>query len=105
MDLSLGIWQPSELELHMERDALMRSEYYDPIERFPEKIDQLLEALNRVRFNFLMMKIKLDQFLLFRSISISKSKHQSKTYQQSQRFLLIVVVVFNRPNLKSLLAN
>jgi hypothetical protein len=56
MDFSLGIWQPSELELHIERDALMRSEYYDPIERFPEKIDQLLEALNRVRFNFLMMK-------------------------------------------------
>jgi len=56
MDLSLGIWQPSELELQQERDALMRSEYHDPIERFPEKIDQLLEALNRVRFNFLMMK-------------------------------------------------
>jgi hypothetical protein len=56
MDLSLGIWQPSELELQEERDALMRSEYYDPIKRFPEKIDQLLEALNQVRFNFLMMK-------------------------------------------------
>ncbi len=56
MDLSLGIWQPSELELQEERDAFMRSEYYDPIERFPEKIDQLLEALNQVRFNFLMMK-------------------------------------------------
>jgi hypothetical protein len=56
MDLSLGIWQPSELELHIERDALMRSEYYDPIERFPEKIDQFLEALNQVRFNFSMMK-------------------------------------------------
>jgi hypothetical protein len=56
MDLSLGIWQPSELELQEERDALMRSEYYDPIERFPEKIGQLLEALNQVRVNFLMMK-------------------------------------------------
>ncbi len=52
MDLSLGIWQPSELELQEERDALMRSEYHDPIERFPEKIDQLLEALNQVRVNF-----------------------------------------------------
>jgi hypothetical protein len=30
----------------------MRSEYHDPIERFPEKIDQLLEALNRVRSLF-----------------------------------------------------
>jgi len=26
----------------------MRSEYFDPIERFPERIDQLLAALNRV---------------------------------------------------------
>ncbi len=24
----------------------MRREYYDPIERFPEKIDQLLDALS-----------------------------------------------------------
>jgi hypothetical protein len=30
----------------------MRSEYHDPIEIFPEKIDQLLEALNRVRSSF-----------------------------------------------------
>jgi hypothetical protein len=26
----------------------MRSEYFDPIERFPDRIDQLLNALNRV---------------------------------------------------------
>ncbi len=56
MYLSLGIWQPSKLELQKERDVLMRCEYHDPIERFPEKIEQLLEALNRVRFKFLMMK-------------------------------------------------
>jgi hypothetical protein len=30
----------------------MRSKYIDPIEYFPDKIDQLLEALNRVRFRF-----------------------------------------------------
>ncbi len=34
--------------MYEERDALMRSEYFDPIERFPDKIDQLLDALNRV---------------------------------------------------------
>ncbi len=28
----------------------MRSKYFDPIEHFPEKIDQLLDALNRARF-------------------------------------------------------
>ena len=26
----------------------MRSEYYDPIERFPEKMDRLLEMFDRV---------------------------------------------------------
>ncbi len=26
----------------------MRSEYFDPIERFPERMDQLLDAINRV---------------------------------------------------------
>jgi hypothetical protein len=32
-----------------ECDEKVRSRYYDPIENFPDKIDQLLEALNRVR--------------------------------------------------------
>jgi hypothetical protein len=31
-----------------EQDTRMRSEYFDPIEHFPERIDQLLDALNRV---------------------------------------------------------
>jgi hypothetical protein len=31
-----------------EYDEQMRSRYYDPIKNFPDKIDQLLEALNRV---------------------------------------------------------
>jgi hypothetical protein len=56
MDLSLGIWKPSELEVQNERDVLIHSEYHNPIERFPEKMDQLLEALNRVCSHFLMMK-------------------------------------------------
>jgi len=43
-----GLKKPSEEEIHEERDALMRTEYFDPIERFPEKIDQLLDAINRV---------------------------------------------------------
>ncbi len=36
----------------LERDEQMRSKYLDPIEHFPERIDQLLDALNRVRFNY-----------------------------------------------------
>lgn len=31
-----------------ERDAEMRNKYYDPIECFPDKIDQLLKALDQV---------------------------------------------------------
>jgi len=40
----------SEEKVHEERDAVMRSEYFDSIERFPEKIDQLLDAFNNVCF-------------------------------------------------------
>ena len=40
----------NEEEKHAQTDALMRSEYFDPIERFPDKVDQLLDALNRVCF-------------------------------------------------------
>jgi hypothetical protein len=38
----------SGLEMLEERDEIMRNRYYDPIEQFPNKIDQLLDALNRV---------------------------------------------------------
>ena len=44
----LGLKKATEEEMQEVRDARMRSEYHDPIERFPEKIDQLLDALNRV---------------------------------------------------------
>ncbi len=40
--------KPTEEEMQEERDAIMRSEYFDPIERFPERMDQLLDAINRV---------------------------------------------------------
>jgi ABC-type multidrug transport system fused ATPase/permease subunit len=43
-----GWKKPNEEEIREEEDARMRTQYYDPIERFPEKIDQLLNSLNRV---------------------------------------------------------
>jgi hypothetical protein len=46
----VGLKKQTEEEIHEERDALMRSTYHDPIEQFPHKIDQLLDALNRVYF-------------------------------------------------------
>ena len=36
------------MELMEERDEEMRGKYYDPIEHFPDKMDQLLDALDRV---------------------------------------------------------
>jgi hypothetical protein len=42
----LGFGKANEYE----RDEQMRSKYFDPIEHFPDKIDQLLDALNRVSF-------------------------------------------------------
>ncbi len=42
------IGKRSESEMLEEHDEAMRSQYHDPIERFPDKTDQLLSALNRV---------------------------------------------------------
>jgi hypothetical protein len=44
----LGLKKSRETEIQEELDALMRVQYVDPIESFPEKIDQLFDALNRV---------------------------------------------------------
>ncbi len=49
-----------------ERDNSMHTEHFDSIQRFPEKIDQLLDALNRVSFTFLMSDICI-LFILFSS--------------------------------------
>jgi hypothetical protein len=44
----LGIGKRNQFEEFEKQDELMRNQYYDPIEHFPDKIDQLLDALNRV---------------------------------------------------------
>ena len=50
-----------------ERDEEMRSKYYDPIEHFPDRIDQLLDALNRVS-NCIVSDTLSSELFLFRSI-------------------------------------
>jgi hypothetical protein len=45
---SIGWKKATDEEIYEEYDTLMRGEYFDPIERFPDKIDQLFEAINRV---------------------------------------------------------
>jgi hypothetical protein len=44
----LGLKKPSAEEILEERDSQMRSQYFDPIENFPDRIDQLLESISRV---------------------------------------------------------
>jgi hypothetical protein len=48
-DLYLGIRKPDEWELQEERDKRMRSEYHHPMEHLPEKVEQFLEAMKKVR--------------------------------------------------------
>ena len=46
--LILGLTKPNEIELINKRDEQMRAKYYEPIENFPNKIDQLFTELNHV---------------------------------------------------------
>ncbi|CAF1416666.1 unnamed protein product [Rotaria sordida] len=43
-----GLKNLSRSEIQEEQDSRMRSQYFDSIENFPDKIDQLLEAINKV---------------------------------------------------------
>jgi hypothetical protein len=43
-----GLKKPTVLEIQEERDKRMRSQYLDPTDALPLKIDQLFEAINRV---------------------------------------------------------
>ena len=46
--LCLGLQKSTDDEIYLQNDEQMRSEYSDPVEIFPVKIDQLLNALNKV---------------------------------------------------------
>jgi hypothetical protein len=44
----IALKKATKEEIHEERGAMMREQHLDPIKNFPEKIDQFLNALNRV---------------------------------------------------------
>ncbi|CAF0948943.1 unnamed protein product [Adineta ricciae] len=44
----IGWKKATEEDMYEARDISMRDEYFHPIERFPDRIDQLLDALNRI---------------------------------------------------------
>jgi uncharacterized FlaG/YvyC family protein len=52
-----------EEEIHEERGAVMRQKYFDLIERFSERMNQLLEEINRVS-KFGLMKFVCHSFVL-----------------------------------------
>jgi hypothetical protein len=69
----LGIGKSIKLKQMEEQDEQMRWKYFHPVENFPEKIDQLLEALNRVRWNNLVFNCN---FFMFSFIWIRKYQCQ-----------------------------
>ncbi|CAF3621667.1 unnamed protein product [Adineta steineri] len=54
----LSLKKLNQEEIQEERDCRMRSQYFDPIENFPHRIDQLLEAFNRI---YIDQKIELSR--------------------------------------------
>ncbi|CAF1039957.1 unnamed protein product [Adineta steineri] len=44
----LGLKKASESEIQEEQDSRMRSQYSDPTDNFADRIDQLLEALDKI---------------------------------------------------------
>ncbi|UJR13336.1 hypothetical protein I4U23_000354 [Adineta vaga] len=56
-----GLKKITEEDVQTQKDERMRSEYYDPIEKFPDKIDQLLDALNKIYVNQTKDNPKLKQ--------------------------------------------
>ncbi|CAF4052436.1 unnamed protein product, partial [Adineta steineri] len=43
-----GLKKASESEIQEEQDSRMRSQYSDPTDNFADRIDQLLEALDKI---------------------------------------------------------
>ena len=75
---TVGWRQLSEEELQKKQDEHQRSEYYDPIERFPDRIDQLLEGLNRVSVtDAVFIRAKQNSLFRFRSMLINRQRQQA----------------------------
>jgi hypothetical protein len=72
----LGLKKATEEEIFEERDFRMRSQYFDPIEHFPDRIDQLLESLNRVCQNEYFLSLFKLFSLLFRFTSVKEQNYQ-----------------------------
>ncbi|CAF0867741.1 unnamed protein product [Adineta steineri] len=57
----LDLRRPNVEEIYELEDSRMHSQYVDPIENFPDKIDQLLEAIDRIYIDQKKELIKLKR--------------------------------------------
>ncbi|CAF0758584.1 unnamed protein product [Adineta steineri] len=53
-----GLKKLNQEEIQEERDCRMHSQYFDPIENFPDRMDEFLEALNKI---YIDQKIELSR--------------------------------------------
>ena len=72
---SIGLKRLNQWEKYEIYDARMRQEYFQPVECFPEKIDQLFQALNRVCF---CLNVLLKLIFLFK---VYVNQHRVKKYE------------------------
>lgn len=71
----LGLKKPTAQEIMEQRDTQMHSQYFHPIENFPDRIDQLLESLNQVCLKKVLSTfIGFFLYISFRSIWIKRMK-------------------------------
>ncbi|CAF3920401.1 unnamed protein product, partial [Adineta steineri] len=56
-----GLKKITDDNIHEERDTITRSEHLRPIEKFSEKIDQLLDAINRLYMSQAMERERLKE--------------------------------------------
>ena len=75
----LGLRKATQEEIHEEYDARMREEYFHPIERFAERIDQLLDVINRVCLQYSLSSIFILSFLVIFDANRRKSTTREKT--------------------------
>ncbi len=61
----LGLKKPSPAEIHEENDIRMRSQYFDLVEHFPDKVDQLLDAINRVWYHIVFIAKSVEMICFF----------------------------------------
>ena len=73
-------------EMMNEDDERLRLTYCDPIENFPDKIDQLLAALDRVRLSTLLVGSAYVFFISIRSTSLSNRRLRAMPASLSRNY-------------------